>query len=164
MVFKYDPDWSPEGVDMRTKVLMAISVVILMAGPVRAADQPPLKTAKEKTGYAIGVDLVRNFKRQAIDADLAAVIRGMQEEGAGKKLQLSEPEILRTLTDYQLELKTRQAQVRPGLSPPPAACSTGSSRPVTEKGRAMTTRLPAATAAPCWTAASLTIPRAWAIR
>jgi FKBP-type peptidyl-prolyl cis-trans isomerase len=36
----------------------------------------------------------------------------MQEEGAGKKLQLSEPEILRTLTDYQLELKTRQAQVR----------------------------------------------------
>jgi FKBP-type peptidyl-prolyl cis-trans isomerase FklB len=86
--------------------------MILLAVQVQADDQQTLKSQKEKTGYAVGVDLVRNFKRQGIDADLAAVIRGMQEESAGRKLQLTEPEIRTTLTAYQLEMKNKQAQLR----------------------------------------------------
>ena len=97
---------------MRNVLLMSVTGVILMAAQVQADDQQPLKTPKEKTSYAVGVDLVRNFKRQAIDADLAAVIRGMQEESAGKKLLMSEPEISKTLKEYQLELKNRQALLR----------------------------------------------------
>jgi FKBP-type peptidyl-prolyl cis-trans isomerase FklB len=97
---------------MRKKILISISGIILLAVQVQAEELQPLKTNKETTSYAIGVDLVRNFKRQAIDADLAAVIRGMQEESAGKKLQLSEPEIRSTLNAYQLELKNKQAQLR----------------------------------------------------
>lgn len=97
---------------MRTNLLMSAAVILLMAAPVRAEEPQPLKTPKEKTYYAVGVDLVRNFKRQGIEADLDLVIRGMREEGAGKKLQLSEPEIRKTLMDYQLELKEKQARLR----------------------------------------------------
>ena len=97
---------------MRKILLISVTGMLLMSLQVQAEEQQPLATPKEKTSYAIGVDLVRNFKRQVIDADLAAVIRGMQEESAGKKLLLSEPEILSTLNAYQIELKGRQAQLR----------------------------------------------------
>ena len=97
---------------MRSKLLMGITGLMFMAVQVQAEEQKPLTTPKEKTGYAVGVDLVRNFKQQGIDADLTAVIRGMQEESAGKKLQLTEPEIRSTLDAYQLELKNKQAQLR----------------------------------------------------
>lgn len=97
---------------MRTNLLMGTAVLMLMATPVRAEEPQPLKTAAEKTNYAVGVDLVRNFKRQGIEADLDMVIRGMREESTGKKLQLSEPEIRKTLMDYQLDLKEKQVRLR----------------------------------------------------
>jgi FKBP-type peptidyl-prolyl cis-trans isomerase FklB len=108
-----------KGVAMRTTVLLSITALCLLAPQAYSAEQHQHKSddqtftsAKEKTSYAVGVDLIRNFKRQAIDADLAAVIKGMQDESAGKKLQLTEPQIIKTLNDYQLELKNRQAQLR----------------------------------------------------
>lgn len=97
---------------MRKLLLAVLTVITIAAIQVQAEDRQPLTTAKEKTSYAIGVDLVRNFKRQAIDADLNAVIRGMQEESAKKKLLMTEPEITKTLTDYQLELKSAQTLLR----------------------------------------------------
>ncbi len=97
---------------MRFKLLMSITGVLCMAAQVQAGDQQTVVTPKEKTSYAVGVDLIRNFKRQAIDADLAAVIKGMQDENAGKKLLMTDPEIRKILTDYQLELKSKQALLR----------------------------------------------------
>ncbi|MEI6825241.1 MAG: FKBP-type peptidyl-prolyl cis-trans isomerase [Desulfuromonadales bacterium] len=104
---------------MRTTLLTCITTLCLLASQAYSAEQhqhksdkQTLTTDKEKTSYAVGVDLIRNFKRQAIDADLAALISGMQEEHDGRKLQLSEPEIKRILTSYQFELKNKQAQLR----------------------------------------------------
>jgi FKBP-type peptidyl-prolyl cis-trans isomerase FklB len=97
---------------MRTRLLLSAAGLLLIAGHVQADDQQSFKNAQEKTSYAVGVDLIRNFKRQGIDADLAAVIVGMQEESAGKKLRLTEPELRKTLNDYQLDLKNRQALIR----------------------------------------------------
>jgi FKBP-type peptidyl-prolyl cis-trans isomerase FklB len=111
---------------MRTTLLKSITGALLLAAQVHAAvppspadapqakadEQQAFKTAKEKISYTLGVDMIRNFKRQAIDADLAAVIRGMQEESSGKKLQLSEAEIKKTLKDYNVELKNKQALQR----------------------------------------------------
>ncbi|MDA8414132.1 MAG: FKBP-type peptidyl-prolyl cis-trans isomerase [Desulfobacteraceae bacterium] len=97
---------------MRTKLLLSAAGMMLLAAQVQAGDQQPFKTPKEKTSYAVGVDLVRNFRQEGIDVDLAAVIRGMQEESAGKKLQLSEPEILGTLKTYQIELRNKKELLR----------------------------------------------------
>lgn len=116
---------------MRTTVLVSITALCLCAVQAHSAEQHQHKTTspaagaaqpakaaetstsdKEKTSYAVGVDLIRNFKRQGMDADLAAVIKGMQDESAGKKLQMSEPQIKTTLKNYQLELKNKQAQLR----------------------------------------------------
>ncbi len=146
---------------MKNRMLAGAALMILMVVQVQAEEQKPLKTAKEKSSYAVGVDLVRNFKHQGIDADLAAVIRGMQDESTGKKLQMTETEISETLKDYNRELKTKQAQLRQqtrrkeqerrrrfpgsqqdqgrGRDHSPAACSTRSSRLAAARNRPTTT-------------------------
>jgi FKBP-type peptidyl-prolyl cis-trans isomerase FklB len=91
---------------------MLVIGTLLVAGQVQAEGPQPLKDQKDKTNYAVGVDLVRNFKRQAIDADLDMVIKGMRDESAGKKLLLTESEIRATLMEYNLELKNKQAQLK----------------------------------------------------
>lgn len=97
---------------MRNKLIIFISGMILAASQVKADDLHTFKTDKEKVSYAIGVDLVRNFKQKGIDADLATVIKGMQEEGEGKKLQLSDSEIKQILRNYNLEMTAKQALAR----------------------------------------------------
>jgi FKBP-type peptidyl-prolyl cis-trans isomerase FklB len=115
---------------MRITLLTSITGIILLASQAQATDQhqhkaPSIsvtetrtttsdeshifKTAKEKASYAIGIDLIRNFKRQSIDADLEVVIRGMKDEKSGKKLLLTEADLKKTLSDYNLELKNKQA-------------------------------------------------------
>ena len=96
---------------MKTRLLIILFGALLVATQVQADDQMPL-TQKEKTSYAVGVDLVRNFKRQGMETDLAAVVRGMLDESAGKKLQLNEPEISVTLKNYNYELRNKQALLR----------------------------------------------------
>ena len=53
-------------------------------------------TPKSMESYSIGVDVARNFKRQGIDVDMDAVIRGMMDASAGRKLSIPESE-LRTM-------------------------------------------------------------------
>jgi len=101
---------------MRNVLLMSIIGIILLAGQVQAEEVQPLKTQKDRINYAVGVDLIKNFKRQGIDADLDMVIKGMREEASGKKLLMTETEMRKTLADYQTELKTKQAQLKKDLA------------------------------------------------
>ncbi|MBL0225433.1 MAG: FKBP-type peptidyl-prolyl cis-trans isomerase [Geobacteraceae bacterium] len=96
---------------MRTRLLITLLGTILITAQVQAEEQKPL-TQNEKTSYAVGVDLIRNFKRQGMDTDLASVVRGMQDESSAKKLQLSETEIAVTLKNYNYELRNKQALMR----------------------------------------------------
>ena len=103
------------GADQETKPLPAPRQAAQQASPSAEARQP-YKSLKEKTGYAIGVDIFRNFKRQYIETDTAAVIQGMQDASTGKELVLSDNEIKKLLKDYNLELKSKQTKARLLLS------------------------------------------------
>jgi FKBP-type peptidyl-prolyl cis-trans isomerase FklB len=81
----------------------------LLAGPLSAADDPVLKTGKEKTSYCIGVDMARNFKRQGTQVDLDALIRGYRDSDAGAKLLLTEPELDDLRKVYMAEAMRKQA-------------------------------------------------------
>jgi FKBP-type peptidyl-prolyl cis-trans isomerase FklB len=81
-----------------------------------AEEAPTLKTRKDRISYVIGVDQVRNFKRQGIDADLELVIRGMRDAAAGGKLLIGETEGQKLLADYGSELKARQARLKSELA------------------------------------------------
>ncbi len=90
-----------------TLVLFAFSMV-----QAQAADHLPLKATKDKVSYGIGVDMVRNFKKQGIEADLELVIKGMRDGSSGGELLMTDAEIRKTLADYQKQLAGNQAQAR----------------------------------------------------
>ena len=97
---------------MRKILVMSVTGLMFMALQVQAEEPQPLKTQKDKISYGIGVDMVRNFKKQGIEVDLDLVIKGMRDGSSGAKLLMSDADMKKTLSDYQRELAGNQAQLR----------------------------------------------------
>lgn len=98
---------------MRTLLVTSVTGIMLVVALQVQAEQPqPLNTQKDKVSYGIGVDMVRNFRKQGIEADLDLVIKGMRDESSGVKLRMTDTEMRKTLADYQKVLASNQAQLR----------------------------------------------------
>jgi FKBP-type peptidyl-prolyl cis-trans isomerase FklB len=84
-----------------------------LAGAATAQDAaPPFKTPLEATGYAVGVDMVRNFKNQGVPFDLEQLIHGMRDATAGSKLLLSDAEVRRLVGELETEVRTKMITAR----------------------------------------------------
>jgi len=70
-----------------------------------------LKTQKDQVNYAIGVNLIGNFKKQGVDIDLNLVMKGMEDAFAGNKLLLSDAEVGRAIKQYQAEVRRMRAKI-----------------------------------------------------
>ena len=77
----------------------------LLAARVSAGEPSSLVTQKDKVNYAIGVNLIGNFKHQGIDIDLDLVIKGMKDASSGGKLLLSDEELRKAINMYQTEVR-----------------------------------------------------------
>jgi len=97
---------------MRIMITRGIIGIMLLALQAQAEESPALKTHRDKVSYGIGVDLVRNLKKQGIDADLDLVIKGMRDGSSGRKLLMTDAEMHKNLADYQRELANNQAQLK----------------------------------------------------
>jgi FKBP-type peptidyl-prolyl cis-trans isomerase len=97
---------------MRSVLVMSITGIMFMTLQAHAAEPQPLTSQKDKVSYGIGVDMVRNFKKQGIEADLELVIKGMRDGSSASKLLMTDAEMKKTLADYQKELVGKQAQLR----------------------------------------------------
>jgi len=86
--------------------------LIFMAVQVNAAEEPVLKTQKDKISYGIGVSVGRNFIQQGVEIEPDIMIKGLKDALIGGKLLVSEDDLRATLNAYQEELKTKQAQAR----------------------------------------------------
>jgi FKBP-type peptidyl-prolyl cis-trans isomerase len=97
-------------------IMIAGVAALLLVVQAGAEEAQPLKTQKDRISYVIGVDQIRNFKRQGIDADLELVIRGMRDAASGGRLLIGEAESQKILADYSIELKAKQAQLKKDLA------------------------------------------------
>jgi len=97
---------------MYKTIQLTLVLLVFLAVQAEATDQSPLKAIKDRISYGIGVDMVRNFKKQGIEVDLELVIKGMRDGSSGSNLLMTDAEMRKTLADYQKQLAGNQAQIR----------------------------------------------------
>ncbi len=90
--------------------VLAIVTALLSSGLVAPAycDEAALKTDKDRMNYSIGVDVIKNYKKQGIDVDLDLVIKGMKDALSGGKLLLTDAEMRKILVSVQADIQRRQ--------------------------------------------------------
>src|SRR5206468_11340154 len=66
--------------------LMTILAVGLLAGLVRAEDKPAFKDPKEKSSYSIGANWGNSLKRQEVEVDLEATIKGLRDRSEERRV------------------------------------------------------------------------------
>ena len=72
----------------------------LLVSSVPAQDKPDLTNPKQKSSYAIGMDIATSLKRQELDVDAKALAAGIADELAGKPA-LTEEQQKATLTELE---------------------------------------------------------------
>ena len=95
-------------------LMPALAQTAATAPAAAAASQSAARPTipKDKLGYAVGVDMARNFRRNEIDVDLEQVIKGLRDAMAGDKLQMSEREVRKTMNQFQNDLRVRMVATR----------------------------------------------------
>src|SRR5882762_575557 len=77
-----------------------------------AKTQPfTLKTQKDKTSYAMGMNMGAGLRKQAIDIDPAIVARGLRDSFTNGKTLISEEEERKLLTQLQNEVRKKQQEL-----------------------------------------------------
>jgi FKBP-type peptidyl-prolyl cis-trans isomerase FklB len=99
---------------MKTRWLMIFAVGVL-AGLVRADDKPAFKDPKEKSSYSIGANWGNSLKRQEVEVDVDAIIKGLKDGLAGKSA-LNDQELRDALTALNQELRAKSEEKRKRLS------------------------------------------------
>jgi FKBP-type peptidyl-prolyl cis-trans isomerase FklB len=97
---------------MKTMVCtVAVGAALLAAAGGFAAD-PALKDQRERTSYALGVEVGSNLKRQGVDLDAALVAQGIRDALSGGAMLLTEAEVRETVQAFQRELMARQQEAQ----------------------------------------------------
>jgi FKBP-type peptidyl-prolyl cis-trans isomerase len=79
------------------------------AAKAPAADSSELKTEKDKTSYAIGMEMGKGVKTQGIDIDPDLLMRGMKDALADNKSLMSDDELRTVITKLQNDVRQKQA-------------------------------------------------------
>lgn len=67
----------------------------------------PFKTEMEKVSYVIGMQLGNNFKKQGVEIDLKAFVRGVEDMLAGKAPEMSQAEQQKVMKDFQQKMMAK---------------------------------------------------------
>ena len=95
---------------MKTAALFG-AVLVMSAAAVSAADLP-LESPKDRTSYAIGYDMVRNFRKQEVDFNADALVRGIRDAVGNASPQLSDREIRMLVSALQGEVRQKMTLAR----------------------------------------------------
>ena len=75
-----------------------------------------LTTDKDKTSYAIGLDLGNKLKGQSIDVDTSILLRGMNDGISGAKPLMSEEDMRTSLTALTTQIRAKQTAMLKDLT------------------------------------------------
>jgi len=92
-------------------LLITLGMLAVSAGAQDSAAPASPKTQKDKTSYAIGVQVAMSLKTQGIDVDPDVLAKGFKDSLTGGKLQMTDEELGATLTALQTEIRQKQAEL-----------------------------------------------------
>ena len=93
---------------------MTILGMGLLAGLIGAEDKPAFKDPKEKASYSIGANWGNSLKRQEVEVDLEATIKGLRDGLAGKSV-LTDQELREALSALNQEIRAKMEEKRKHL-------------------------------------------------
>lgn len=92
--------------------LCLLTLLIFTSGAFAQMTPASPASYKDKTSYALGVNLIGNLRQQGVDVDLESLLRGMRDAFSGAELAMSDEDIKIYLTRYQNEVRNKQAKTR----------------------------------------------------
>ena len=91
---------------MKLSVLLISIFLIVNLG--FAEEDALLKTQNDRWSYAVGMDLVKNMKKQPVELNFDVMIRAMQDSMAGSKTLLNEQQYRETMNSLRQEMTQKQ--------------------------------------------------------
>jgi FKBP-type peptidyl-prolyl cis-trans isomerase FklB len=85
-------------------LLMSTTLAVTAATTTSTSNATSLTNDTDKLSYSIGADLGKNFKKQGIDINPAAMAKGLQDGASGSPLLLTEEQMKDVLEKFQKEL------------------------------------------------------------
>lgn len=92
------------------KRITAAFLAVTIAATAATAADPSLKDTKSKLGYGIGLGMGMDFKKQGIEVDTEALVKGIKDGLAGTAPKMTEDEIKAVFTDVQKDLMKKQQE------------------------------------------------------
>ncbi len=98
----------------------ALTTTLLLLTAAAAAQEAPAASQKiagmttplEMTSYAVGADMVRNFKSQNVAFDLDQLIRGLRDASQSGPMQMSEIEVRRLVSELETNVRRKMIAAR----------------------------------------------------
>jgi len=91
------------------KNLVPALAVLALVMPVVAQEKTQFKDTKDKSSYAIGVNVGMNFTKQKVPLNVDAFASGVKDGMAGKP-KMTETEIKDTMTAFEKDMENRQKE------------------------------------------------------
>ena len=94
------------------RICLSIALTLLAGAALSQTTPSPFKTPLEATGYAVGVDMVRNFKSQGVTFDIEQLIHGLRDASSGATLALSDSEVRRLVSELETDVRNKMVAAR----------------------------------------------------
>ncbi|MFV1984733.1 MAG: FKBP-type peptidyl-prolyl cis-trans isomerase, partial [Thiohalomonadales bacterium] len=91
------------------RIALTSALVMGVAGQAIAAD---IKSSKQKTSYAIGVNMSANLKTLGSEIDIDALVEGLSQSMKGSKLKMTDEEMKKTLVAFQEKITKKRTEAQ----------------------------------------------------
>jgi len=89
------------------RIALTSALVMGVAGQAIAAD---IKSEKQKTSYAIGVNMSNNLKTLGSEIDVDALVEGLTHSMKGSKLKMTDEDMKKTLVAFQEKITKKRSE------------------------------------------------------
>lgn len=89
------------------KLVLTALLGLSIALSLRAADESPFKSTKEKASYALGMNIGKQLRQNGAEIDTEVYMKALKEAMSGGKLLMTDEQVRETLMAFQTELRTK---------------------------------------------------------